>query len=689
MIRRFFSDFVYRGFSNAGVESLYYTFFLRPKFIVYIGWGFRPSSKKVRFLAEKLNKPYWAIEDAFVRSFDLSEKSQLPFGLVLDKNGIYYWAKQRSDLEGWLNNDALSEEQLQRAQNCIALLQDKKVSKYNSIDRNLSAFIDVSQKYVLVVDQVKGDMSIEGALANESTFDQMLDDVLQAHPKKNILIKVHPDTLLGVVDSKSHNESRAGFRKKLGSKKQGCINLAKYQNHPRVTILAERVNPWDLFEVVDEVYTVSSQLGFEALLANKKVHCYGMPFYAGWGLTQDKISCERRAKKRSVEEVFYFAYIKYARYLNIWTKQQAELEDVIRWVADLRRHARLNQQNTLCVDFSPWKKSFLKDFLQLKSINQAKFVSFEKFKKSTIELNGRVVVWASNANKSAVEKGANNVVLMEDGFLRSVGLGVDLARPASLVLDEAGIYYDATQPSDLENILNNYEFSEFDVKRAEELIKSLLDARLSKYNIAGKVRAEHVKLPDDKKIILIPGQVENDASIQKGCVDIKTNRALIQEVRQLNPDAYLVYKSHPDVLKAGRPGNIEHTQVMQYVDLVVEQGSIIDWIERVDEVHTMTSLAGFEALLREKKVFTYGLPFYAGWGLAQDRHQCERRQRRLSLPELVAAALIFYPMYVDPVTKQVCSVETIVQRLKENLDKPHRPSLRTNIIRAVQHYRNR
>ena len=35
----------------------------------------------------------------------------------------------------------------------------------------------------------------------------------------------------------------------------------------------------------------------------------------------------------------------------------------------------------------------------------------------------------------------------------------------------------------------------------------------------------------------------------------------------------------------------------------------------VDEVHTLTSLTGFEALLRGIEVHAYGGPFYAGWGL--------------------------------------------------------------------------
>jgi len=53
----------------------------------------------------------------------------------------------------------------------------------------------------------------------------------------------------------------------------------------------------------------------------------------------------------------------------------------------------------------------------------------------------------------------------------------------------------------------------------------------------------------------------------------------------------------------------------------------------------MTSLSGFEALLRDKKVVTYGSPFYAGWGLTEDHAVTERRCRRRTLEELIYLAL--------------------------------------------------
>ena len=87
------------------------------------------------------------------------------------------------------------------------------------------------------------------------------------------------------------------------------------------------------------------------------------------------------------------------------------------------------------------------------------------------------------------------------------------------------------------------------------------------------------------------------------------------------------------------------------------------YFDYVDSIHTMTSLVGFEGLLRKKKVYTYGLPFYAGWGLTEDAIQIDRRHRVLSLSELVFGALIQYPTYISMQSKMYSNPEQIVDEL--------------------------
>ena len=112
------------------------------------------------------------------------------------------------------------------------------------------------------------------------------------------------------------------------------------------------------------------------------------------------------------------------------------------------------------------------------------------------------------------------------------------------------------------------------------------------------------------------------------------------------PDSYLIYKPHPDVVARLRREGSEDAQAAQWCDEIVTDVAMGELLNEVDEVQVMTSLAGFEALLRGKRVVCHGSPFYAGWGLTDDTLQHPRRTRRLGLDELVAASLILYPLYI-------------------------------------------
>jgi len=252
------------------------------------------------------------------------------------------------------------------------------------------------------------------------------------------------------------------------------------------------------------------------------------------------------------------------------------------------------------------------------------------------------------------------ILRAEDGFLRSVGLGADLVRPLSWVIDRQGIYYDATRPSDLEQLLSTETFDALLVQRAAILRERVVAARLTKYNVGngGWQRPQQVD-----RVILVPGQVESDASLRFGAPGLHTNMALLQAVRQANPNAFVVYKPHPDVLAGLRAKGQGEGLARQWCDEVVTDVAMGELLDSVDEVHVLTSLAGFEALLRGKAVTCYGQPFYAGWGLTIDMVPSTRRTRRLLLDELVAGALILYPTYVSHPTGELSTPEQALAEL--------------------------
>ena len=261
------------------------------------------------------------------------------------------------------------------------------------------------------------------------------------------------------------------------------------------------------------------------------------------------------------------------------------------------------------------------------------------------------MIWASKAPPESP------FVRVEDGFLRSRGLGADLVPPLSLVLDDLGIYYDPTRPSRLETLIADAcRLPDAALHRAERLIRALTASGVTKYNLGGE---DVPALPEGRRI-LVPGQVADDASIRLGTGDIADNTALLAQVRAEAPDATILWKPHPDVLAGLRDGAVPDAG--RWADAETQAGASAA-LAAVDEVWTMTSGIGFEALLRGKRVVCLGRPFYAGWGLTEDRLEIPRRTARPSLEALVHAVLIDYPRYFDPVSGLPCPVEVVVERL--------------------------
>jgi capsular polysaccharide export protein len=282
-----------------------------------------------------------------------------------------------------------------------------------------------------------------------------------------------------------------------------------------------------------------------------------------------------------------------------------------------------------------------------------------------------VAVWgAKTPAESIVELQRRQVPLIEveDGFLRSRGLGADCIPPLSITVDRLGPHFDPSRPSELEALLEDGQFDEELLERARELRRVIVRAGLGKY---GQGTSVLDRPSGDRRHILVPGQVEDDRAVRTGGCGLESNLDLLSRVRDQAPDAFILYKPHPDVLAGHRRGAVSDRMCLQHADQVMGDIPIASLIAMVDEVHVNTSLAGFEALMRGKRVTTYGVPFYAGWGLTHDIGPVPpRRTAKRTIDELVAATLLFYPRYLDPVTGLPCPAEVVVARLSrcENRD---------------------
>ncbi len=606
-------------------------------------WGHAPTARRGEAVAARRGVGLVRIEDAFLRSLHPGRAGQSPpLGLLIDDMGVHFDSRQPSRLEWLLARHRLDETPLlERARAAMARMKDAHLSKYNAFDPTLPDPLP-AKPHVLVIDQTRGDASIRHAGARASTFREMLVAAQLENPGLPVLIKTHPETAAG------HRPGHFGPE----------------DENDRIRLVTGPHSPWRLLESASAVYTVSSGMGFEAIIAGHKPRVFGQPFYAGWGLTRDENPPPRRTRRLTRAQLFAAAMILYPTWYDPCRDELCEIETVLDILEAQARAWREDRMGYVATGMRLWKRAPLTRFY-----GSVRRPVFENDPSRALERarsdSRRLMVWAGKATPAHFAPDVETLRI-EDGFLRSRGLGAELTPPLSLVSDDLGIYYDPRSESRLERLIAaSPALPAYAIRRAEALIERLRAARLSKYNL------ERTPLPDlpEGKRILVPGQVEDDASIRKGCSDIAGNLALLEATRAANPEAVIIYKPHPDVEAGLRKGRIDAGRL---ADLTAHEADPIALIEAVDEVWTMTSLLGFEALLRARPVTTLGAPFYAGWGLTRDLGAPpERRSARPTLAQLVHATLIAYPRYFDPVTGQPCPVEVAVDRLERgNLPRP-------------------
>ncbi|MEE3099252.1 MAG: hypothetical protein VX463_05720, partial [Pseudomonadota bacterium] len=339
------------------------------------------------------------------------------------------------------------------------------------------------------------------------------------------------------------------------------------------------------------------------------------------------------------------------RFVCPWRGVPVTAEEGLAAMAFLRRAAQANDRRVVTAGLSGWKRRNVTPFLAGPAGPPQHRPRLDAALALARAEGGRVAVWGvqDQARAAAGEMGGGAVALlhMEDGFVRSVGLGLRHAPPASLAIDREALYFDATRPTDFERLAAEAAFDRDLLDRARALRARLIALRITKYNLHRGARPPEVG--PDRFRLLVPGQVEGDASLRFGSPEVATNEGLLRAARARHPEAFILYKPHPDVLTGMRPGAVPLSVLEACADATAPDASAEACLDWADGVETMTSLMGFEALLRGKAVACHGRPFYHGWGLTEAAGSAPfHRARRLSLDELTAVALILYPRYVDP-----------------------------------------
>jgi capsular polysaccharide export protein len=407
----------------------------------------------------------------------------------------------------------------------------------------------------------------------------------------------------------------------------------------------------DLLGGARAVYTAAAPAGFDAIMAGHRPVVTGDPVYGGRGLTDDRGPVTRGRRPLTRAQLFAATMIEDVLWYDPHRDALCGIEAAISAEAALARAAREDARGHVAAGMRLWKRGHMARMLG----GQVRFVARpERGAALAARLGSPLLLWGS----TVAPAGAHAIRRVEDGFLRSRGLGARLVPPLSLALDDLGIYYDPRQESRLERLIAEAPgLPAAEIARAEALVARIRALGLTKYNTGGA--AEDVPAG----AILVPGQVEDDASILHGAGDVRTNRDLLKAARAANPGATILYKPHPDVEAGLRRGRVAAAEALAFADRIVT-GDPARLLRPGVSVWTITSLLGFEALIRGLPVTVLGAPFYVGWGLTRDLGPVPvRRSARPGLAGLAHAALIGYPRYIDPRTGLPCPAEVAVERL--------------------------
>ncbi|NDY58499.1 capsular polysaccharide biosynthesis protein [Desulfovibrio sulfodismutans] len=593
-----------------------------------LAWGRKVSGLAAERFAARRGLPVLHVEDGFLRSVSPG-RGHPPLSISLDDQGVYYDARNPSRLET-LATLPCTPEELARAQRLVELWRAGRVSKYNHA-REYGG--ELPEPFVLAIDQTFGDGSIGHGLAGPGSFSRMLEAALAEHPDKTVVLKVHPEVVSG--------------------RKKGHFDLDALARLDRVRVFSGNVHPVGLLKRAAAVYTVTSQVGFEGLMWGRPVSTFGMPFYAGWGLTRDALAPPPRRRPIPLLQLVHAALVDYPRYVDPETGEPCPPERVLEWMALQRRQ---RERFPAVVHAQGFTREQRPGVVRLFQGSQVRFYR----PGAPMSPDAALAVPEHAAPSDAPE----TTLRVRDGFFPGAGLADGPEAPLCAMVDGPG--------SRIEDMLATARFSDETLDQARRLRGWIVDRGLTFWP---QESGQWQRPAAVGRVVLVFGEDPH----------VDADRHFLKAVREKESAAYIIYKPHPHILKDLWLG-MRARQGSPYFDEIAISVSMHSLLTQVNAVHVRTSWAGIDALLRGKDVFCHGAPFYAGWGLTTDSPPGVCRPRRLSLDELLAGFFGLHPVYLRGETGHFTQFERFFTeystgRTKRNTAFPRK--LFTHVVRLL------
>ncbi|WP_420604666.1 hypothetical protein [Methylobacterium sp.] len=260
------------------------------------------------------------IEKGFIGFYGYDDISAPPLSVFVDDMGPLNGHQNINRLHSILNSDyELTSSETDLVKQFIKVIVSNKFSSdLGAIQLDLN-HLRTRDRGILLVYKGESTDTEESRSTRFEHFLEMVYNACRNEKDADILISFSP----GVTDDASTDTVYSSIKW-----------LLRLQDN--IKIVPHRTNSYSMFEVADEVWTLSSIIGFEALLADKVVRCFSPTFYSGRSLTIDEPVLPHHPTERTVYEIFYAAYVMQSRYFNPSTGKKCSLPDFLDYLVDLR-----------------------------------------------------------------------------------------------------------------------------------------------------------------------------------------------------------------------------------------------------------------------------------------------------------------------------------------------------------------
>jgi capsular polysaccharide export protein len=312
------------------------------------------------------------------------------------------------------------------------------------------------------------------------------------------------------------------------------------------------------------------------------------------------------------------------------------------------RFFRFTSERTIFLGFpSSVKKNLIRKIGSDKrfSFTFLRTSSFRRAVSLAEENNACLIAWATEKPQNLLDLARQKGINVISSYYSPIASFGNANSNSTICFSKKGMYFDASSPNDLEDILCESKKKHKRDLIGEENIRSIGSNLEDSSNID---LVTPWPAAYGKKILII-GDNPSSSEAKFGSLVIKNDQDLLFSVRRNNPDASIIYKPNLNMIGCCTDNSVSDEDIhITDIRRANKKTCMASQILEADEVHVTTSNDGLNACFLGVPLVCYGQPHFSGWGFTKDIHPLpsDRRQKNISFNRFIYSIFNFYTHYL-------------------------------------------